>query len=90
MLEIRQVTQFKRDAKLARKQGRDLTKLQAIIDLLVAQIPLPEKNRDHALGHNWRGHRECHIEPDWLLIYRITDNELVLTRTGSHSLLFGS
>ena len=78
-------------SKLAVKRGLDIKLLEDVITDLAMGIPLPEKNRDHALSDNWTGHRECHVLPDWLLIYRIDDNVLVLTlsRTGSHSDLFG-
>lgn len=82
--------QFKKDYKLAQKRHLDIDLLDNIIRTLSRGEPLPEKNRDHALTGDWIGHRECHIQPDWLLIYRIEDNVLVLTlaRTGSHSDLF--
>lgn len=65
--------------------------LERVVELLAAGETLPEKNKDHALTGNWVGHRECHILPDWLLVYRVEDDVLVLTltRTGSHSDLFG-
>lgn len=87
---VKVTTQFKKDYKLAIKRGMDIGLLEDVIAELASGIPLPEKNRDHALTGNWTGHRECHILPDWLLIYRIDDNILVLTlsRTGSHSDLF--
>ena len=83
-------TQFKKDYKLALKRHLDVDLLDNIIRTLSRGEPLPEKNRDHALTGDWIGHRECHIQPDWLLIYRIEDDVLVLTltRTGSHSDLF--
>lgn len=87
--QVRQSTQFKRDIKRLMRQGADLTKLEAIVIRLVAELPLDERQRDHALSGNWRGYRDCHIEPDWLLIYRVVDDELQLTRTGSHAELFG-
>lgn len=73
------------------RRGLDIHLLEGVIADLAMGIPLPEKNRDHALSGNWTGHRECHVLPDWLLIYRIEDDVLVLTlsRTGSHSDLFG-
>ena len=76
--------QFKKDYKLAQKRHLDIDLLDNIIRTLSHGEPLPEKNRDHALTGDWIGHRECHIQPDWLLIYRIEDNVLVLTlaRTG--------
>jgi len=81
---------FKRDYKLAIRRGLDIAKLDAIIKKLANREPLPEKNRDHALSNNWVGHRECHIESDWLLIYQIKEDVLVLelTRTGTHADLF--
>ena len=79
--------QFKKDYKLALKRHLDVDLLDNIIRTLSRGEPLPEKNRDHASTGDWIGHRECHIQPDWLLIYRIEDDVLVLTlaRTGSHS-----
>ena len=83
--------QFKRDYKLAIKRHLDIDLLDNIIRCLSNGEPLPEKHKDHALTGNWVGHRECHILPNWLLIYRIDGDVLVLTlaRTGSHSDLFG-
>ena len=84
-------TKFKKDYKLAMKRHRDINLLDDIIKMLSKGEALPEKNKDHELTGNWIGHRECHIQPDCLLIYRIEDDVLVLTltRTGSHSDLFG-
>ena len=83
-------TQFKKDYKLALKRRLDIALLDDIIRALSRGDTLPEKNKDHPLSGNWTGHRECHILPDWLLIYQIHDEELILilTRTGSHSDLF--
>ncbi len=88
--EIERTPTFKKDFKLAQKQGLDLNKLKEIITLLANGELLPPKNKDHQLKGNYKGHRECHIEPDWLLIYKIQDDMLILTlvRTGSHSKLF--
>ncbi len=88
---VKTTTQFKKDYKLAIKRGLKIDLLKAVVAALAMGETLPEKNRDHALTGNWVGHRECHILPDWLLIYRIEDDVLVLTlaRTGSHSDLFG-
>lgn len=88
--EVERTPTFKKDFKLAQKQGLDLNKLKEIITLLANGEPLPPKNKDHQLKGNYKGHRECHIEPDWLLIYKIQDDMLILTlvRTGSHSKLF--
>lgn len=87
---VKSTTQFKRDYKPAMRRGLDIGLLESVIANLAMGIPLPEKNRDHALSGNWAGHRECHVLPDWLLIYRIDGDVLVLTlsRTGSHSDLF--
>lgn len=85
---IRQTSHFKKDVKLQTKRGRDLKKLKEVIELLVAGEPLPAKCRDHPLTGNWNGWRDCHLEPDWLLIYQISPEELVLGRTGTHSDLF--
>ena len=78
--------QFRKDYKLARKRGLKMEALAEIVTLLAKGEALPEKNRDHSLSGNWLGHRECHILPDWLLIYRIEENVLILTltRTGTH------
>ena len=88
---VKTTTQFKRDYKLAVKRGLKIDLLKDIVAALAMGEKLPEKNKDHALTGNWVGHRECHILPDWLLIYRIEDDVLVLTlaRTSSHSDLFG-
>ena len=81
---------FKKDYKRAIRQGRDINRLDEVIALLASGQPLPEKFRDHKLSGNWANHRECHVQPDWLLIYHIKDSTLVLTltSTGSHSDLF--
>ena len=88
---VKPTTQFKKDYKLAVKRGLKIDLLKDIIAALAMGEKLPEKNKDHALTGNWVGHRECHILPDWLLIYRIEDDVLVLTlaRAGIHSDLFG-
>ena len=79
--------QFRKDYKLAKKRGLKMEALAEIVTLLAKGEALPEKTRDHSLSGNWIGHRECHVLPDWLLIYRIEENVLVLTltRTGTHS-----
>jgi mRNA interferase YafQ len=87
-MNVAQTKQFKKDVKRMRKRGKDLEKIKAVIDLLVAGEPLPPKNRDHKLGGNWIGRRDCHVEPDWILIYKLTEDELLLERTGTHSDLF--
>ena len=84
---VKVTSQFKKDYKLIVKRGMKISLLDDVIALLSCGEPLPEKYRDHPLIGNWNGHRECHILPDWLLIYRIENDVLVLTlsRTGSHS-----
>lgn len=74
---VKATTQFKKDYKLAMKRGRDMGLLEDIVTALATGMPLPEKNRDHALTGNWTGHRECHILPDWRLVYRIEGDVLV-------------
>ena len=88
---VKFTTQFKKDFKLAMKRGFKMDLLEDVITLLAMGEVLPDKNKDHALTGNWVGHRECHILPDWLLVYRLEDDILVLTltRTGTHSDLFG-
>ena len=92
MLKPEFTGQFKRDYKLAVKRGCKPEKLEAVIRLLCNEEPLPESYRDHALVNsgNYKNMRECHIQPDWLLIYQIKQNVLVLQliRTGTHSDLF--
>ncbi|ESY69972.1 type II toxin-antitoxin system mRNA interferase toxin, RelE/StbE family [Mesorhizobium sp. B283B1A] len=80
--------QFRRDVKRMEKRGKDLAKLRELLALLVAGQELPAIYKDHPLKGDWKGYRDAHVEPDWLLIYRIADDELRLARTGSHSDLF--
>ena len=88
---VKPTTQFKKDFKLAMKRSMKIELLEEVIAMLAMGETLPDKHKDHALTGNWVGHRECHILPDWLLIYRIEDEVLLLTlaRTGTHSDLFG-
>lgn len=90
MLTIKYHTMFKKDFKRIKKRGYDISRLEKIVELLANEVPLPEQFKDHNLSGNYNGFRECHIAPDWLLIYQVNNNELVLvlTRTGSHSDLF--
>lgn len=87
---IKYTTQFKKDYKLAKRRNMNLELLKNIITRLANGEPLEEKYKDHSLSGEWSGHRECHILPDWLLVYRIENDVLVLTlsRTGTHSDLF--
>lgn len=88
--KIKFTSQFKKDLKLAKKQNKDLSKLYFVIDLLAKGKHLEARYRDHELTGNYKGTRECHIEPDWLLIYEYMNDVLVLMlyRLGSHSELF--
>ena len=88
MLQIERSNQFKKDLKRILKRGKDAEKLKVIIEALVQKSSLPEKNKDHKLIGSYVDYRECHIEPDWLLIYMANDIVLRLERTGSHSDLF--
>ena len=90
MLDIVFSNQFRKDLKLASKRGYNLDLLNEVVDKIAAGTALPVKNRDHELTGNYIGFRECHIQPDWLLVYKIDNNELILflSRTGTHSGLF--
>lgn len=90
ILQTRETNKFKRDVKRAMKRGKDISKLFTVIDLLERQEPLAISYCDHALTGSYTGCRECHIEPDWLLVYEVSIEEglLILTRTGTHSDLF--
>ncbi len=90
MYKIRPSAKFQKDLKRMQKRGYDMTLLTEILELLASGESLPAKNKDHNLSGNFAGCRECHITPDWLLIYEISNGELILylTRTGTHSDLF--
>ena len=81
-------SRFKKDVKRLQKRGKDMEKLKSVIDKLLENQKLEPRYKDHALTGNWNGYRDCHIEPDWLLIYKISENHLYLVRSGSHSDLF--
>jgi mRNA interferase YafQ len=82
------LTQYRRDLKRCEKRGKPMEKMRQVILLLLSGEPLPARYRDHTLSGDWIGHRECHIDPDWLLIYKVDAESLFLVRTGSHSDLF--
>ena len=86
-LTVKPTTQFRKDYKLAMKRGLRISLLEDIVSLLALGEPLPDKNKDHALSGDWVGHRECHIQPDWLLVYRVEENVLVLTLVRTLSLI---
>ena len=90
MLEVVLSTRFKKDLKTASKRGYNLALLNDVVDKLASRQQLPEKNRDHELSGDYAGFRECHVAPDWLLVYRVVEEDLILylMRTGTHSDLF--
>jgi mRNA interferase YafQ len=87
-MRVIQPSSFRKDVKKQIKRGKDLDKVKAILDMLIAGETLPNRCVDHALSGSWAGWRDCHIEPDWILIYKIEPDILTLGRTGSHSDLF--
>lgn len=91
MMKVRFHSLFKKDIKRVKKRGYNIKLLESVVQKLVNEETLPAKNKDHALSGDYNGYRECHITPDWLLIYAKCDSELILllTRTGTHSDLFG-
>jgi mRNA interferase YafQ len=90
MYEFTRSTRFKRDVKRCQKQNKSMAQFKNIHEKLVKGEPLPRKNKAHNLSGNWNGYRECHIEPDWLLIYRVDEENKIIeyTRMGTHSDLF--
>jgi mRNA interferase YafQ len=89
MRRLKTTKRFERDLKRVRKRGKQLDKLWSVVDRLLNDEPLEARLREHTLSGQWQSFRECHIEPDWLLIWRETEESLILVRTGSHSDLFG-
>ena len=90
MLQIRFTNKMKCDAKRMKKRGKDMSKLVKVLNLLRSQQPMPEQYYDHQLTGNLKDFRECHIEPDWLLVYQIFEDTLIISAsgTGTHSNLF--
>ena len=88
MSTVFRTTQFRRDVKLAERRGKDMSKLREVILLLAEGKPLPPRYKDHPLSGEWKHYRDCHIEADWLLIYKIEGDDLYLVRAGTHSDLF--
>jgi mRNA interferase YafQ len=89
MRTIRRTSQFKKDVQRMKKRGKDLSKLKEVLEKIISGQQLEAKYRDHVLVGQYEGTRECHIEPDWLLIYELAQSEVVLIRTGTHADLFG-
>lgn len=81
--------QFRRDVERVEQRGKDLTKLRELLSTLIAGHELAQRYQDHQLKGAWKGYRDAHIQPDWLLIYRVVGDELQLVRTGTHADLFG-
>ncbi|EHS7098022.1 type II toxin-antitoxin system YafQ family toxin [Escherichia coli] len=90
MLNIVRTSSFKADVKRQIKRGKDMTKLKKLITLLVNQDEIPAEYEDHQLQGNWRGYRDAHMEGDWILIYRVDEDDLKLARTGTHQDIFSN
>jgi mRNA interferase YafQ len=88
MLQLSRTTKFKSDIEIAAKRGKKIELLEDVIETLLLRKRLQPRYKDHKLTGNWVGRRECHIQPDWLLIYKVEKDTLILERTGSHSDLF--
>jgi mRNA interferase YafQ len=81
-------THFERDRRLLQRRGKEIEKLKAVLAALINEEPLAERYRDHLLKGNYKNRRECHLEPDWFLIYKLNDDEIIFERLGRHSDLF--
>ena len=90
MRRLNTTNKFEKDVELAKRRGKDMTKIRIVIDLLINRQSLPSELNDHPLKGEFKGYRDIHIEPDWLLIYKIDDKDLWLSRTGSHADIFGN
>ena len=88
MLKPSYTKQFEKDWKRLQKRGKSKEKLKTVLSMLIDEEQLPQRCRDHKLTGNYKGRRECHIEPDWLLIYKVSESNIIFERTGSHSDLF--
>lgn len=88
MREIVFTAQFKRDVKLAEKRHKDMSKLRMVFFLLAREEILPVRYKDHPPGGEWKHHRDLHVEPDWVLIYKISGDSLFMVRTGTHADIF--
>jgi mRNA interferase YafQ len=89
MREVVRSTAFRKDVRRMEKRGKDMARLKAALLLLIEDRPLEPRHRDHMLKGEWSGYRDLHVEPDWVLIYRVTETEVRLARTGTHADLFG-
>ena len=88
MLAVRQAAAFRRDVRRLGRRGAGLARLENVVAQLAAKKPLEPRHRDHPLSGDWKSFRDCHVEPDWILIYKVEGNERQLARTGSHADLF--
>lgn len=88
-MRLQTTRRFEKDLRLAGKRGKDLDKLWQVVERLLAGEPLDPRNRAHRLSGDWSRAWECHIEPDWLLVWHVDDDALILVRTGTHADLFG-
>lgn len=88
LFTIKSTSQFEKDIKSLKKRSKNFEKLKIVLEILINSSPLPKKYKNHKLKGNFTGRYECHIEPDWLMIYRIQDSSIILERTGTHSDLF--
>jgi mRNA interferase YafQ len=89
MLAFRTSGRFEKEFRIAVRRGKNVSKLQAVMRALVQEVPLDRRLRDHALKGEFAGRRECHVEPDWLLIYKLEPGVIIFERTGTHADLFG-
>ena len=89
MRRLKTTKRFERDLKRVKKRGKQLNKLWSVVERLLSDQPLEARHRAHSLSGEWQSFRECHIEPDWLLIWREIEDQVILVRTGTHSDLFG-
>ncbi len=87
-MKLSQTSQFRENIRTQIRKGKDYSKVIKVVKILLSGNHLPARYKDHPLRGNWKGRRDCHIEPDWILIYKISDEQLLLERTGSHSDLF--
>jgi len=88
MKDVRPTARYKKDLRRVRKRGNNLDKLKIVIAALAMELPLPPAWKDHELSGDWEGIRDIHVEPDWILLYESTEDEIVLIRTGTHADLF--
>ena len=89
MLKVVTTRKFDREAKRVVRRGKDWGKMEEVVSRLMQRLPLEYKHHDHQLSGKLKDRRDCHVEPDWVLLYQVTETELILERTGTHSDIFG-